>query len=74
MANLEQFSVTSLSNGRFKVEAVVNPDEGESVDLTGANAIILPDHLNELFTIEELEQMYRNAIATQALYKKAGIS
>lgn len=74
MANLEQFSVTSLSNGRFKVEAVVNPDEGESVDLTGANAIILPDHLNELFTIEELEQMYRDAIATQALYKKAGIS
>lgn len=74
MANLEQFSVTSLGNGRFRVEAIVDPDEGDSVDLTGANAVILPDHLNELFTIEELEQMYRDAIATQALYKKAGIS
>lgn len=74
MADLEQFSVTSLGNGRFRVEAIVNPDEGSSVDLTGANAVILPDHLNELFTIEELDQMYRDAIATQSLYKKAGIS
>lgn len=74
MANLEQFSVTSLGNGRFRVEAIVDPDVGESVDLTGANAVILPDHLGELFTIEELDQMYRETIATQALYKKAGVS
>lgn len=73
MANLEQFSVTSLGNGRFRVEGVVDPDEGDSVDLTGANAVILPDHLNELFTIEELDEMYRSAIAAQALYKKAGV-
>jgi len=74
MADLQSFSVTSLGNGRFRVEGIVDPEEGESVDLTGANAVILPDHLNELFTIEELDQMYRDAIATQALMKKAGIS
>lgn len=73
MANLDSFSVTALGNGRFRVEAIVDPDEGESIDLTGANAVILPDHLNELFTNEELDTMYRNAIATQALLRKAGL-
>lgn len=73
MADIQSFSVTSLGNGRFRVEGIVDPDEGDSVDLTGANAVILPDHLNELFTIEELDEMYRDAIATQALMKKAGV-
>lgn len=74
MADIQSFSVTSLGNGRFRVEGIVDPEAGDSVDLTGANAVILPDHLNELFTIEELDQMYRDAIATQSLLKKAGVS
>lgn len=73
MADIQSFSVTSLGNGRFRVEGIVDPEVGDSVDLTGSNAVILPDHLNELFTIEELEQMYRDVVATKALYKKAGV-
>ena len=73
MADIQNFSVTALGNGRFRVEGIVDPDEGDSVDLTGINAVILPDHLNELMTTEELQAIYDN-IAQMVLLKKAGIS
>ena len=72
MASLSSYSVTPLANGKFRVEAIVIDDDMTEIDLTGINAITVPDDLDELMTSEELLQVY-DSVGQQALFKKAGV-
>ena len=73
MASFSNYLVTPLTNGRFKVEATVIADDLTEIDLTGINAITVPDDLDELMTSDELLQVY-DSVMQQALLKKAGVS
>jgi len=73
MASFSNYLVTPLANGKFKVEAVIIADDLTETDLTGINAITVPDDLDELMTSDELLQVY-DSVMQQALLKKAGVS